>query len=656
MASTDALADSAYAASATLTRLKSQLESSERERRALRAELDELRGGASRGDERAERSEADLRERESDLLRLRALVEQRDEEQAVLQATVAKKDERIAELRRGAKEQASASFAEAERLQAALRTEQQARAALEEEREAAQAEAQAAKAECERLKCEQSALAGGEMVVVQSMASELQAAGEARQQADSELAAAQAELELLRADHEAERARWESERGELTAQREQQQPPPPSEQEEAAQSWMAEKAMMTERLATAEKRAIDTMSRFLAMQGQKNALHAELQAEKGQKNALQAELQAEKEKQQRTAELSRAALTTLGDADANNRGQAEESPRAEPRPDGSPGPACGPEAAEPAPAAAPASPAPAMPASPELAMPASPAPAMPVSPEPEAGGLTPVGGDDEDEEEEELAQEDVEEYAQDVLGMVLPRDEEFLWIAEEALHQTELPSGWSEYEDESGRPYYNHPSQPHSTYEHPVDTYHKSLYEFHRRQATGAAEEDYADEEYTQAVEHLQHELALRSPAAGQAGAAVAASPAKTNPANFVDAFWWGATYKSWLSKKSGTVGAGVGHVRRNWNKRYFAIGAMGFPNRISWAKNPGKESASEYVEIDQRTQLIESDERKGGKKGKLRFCVQTQGRELWLEANSKSDKRDWLAMITAVMGGADLA
>ena len=77
----------------------------------------------------------------------------------------------------------------------------------------------------------------------------------------------QAELELLRADHEAERARWESERGELAAQREQQQPPPPSEQEEAAQSWMAEKAMMTERLATAEKRAIDTMSRFLAMQG-----------------------------------------------------------------------------------------------------------------------------------------------------------------------------------------------------------------------------------------------------------------------------------------------------------------------------------------------------------------------------------------------------
>ena len=66
--------------------------------------------------------------------------------------------------------------------------------------------------------------------------------------------------------------------------------------------------------------------------------------------------------------------------------------------------------------------------------------------------------------------------------------------------------------------------------------------------------------------------------------------------------------------------------------------------------------SASEYVEIDQRTQLIESDERKGGKKGKLRFCVQTQGRELWLEANSKSDKRDWLAMIKAVMGGADLA
>jgi len=170
------------------------------------------------------------------------------------------------------------------------------------------------------------------------------------------------------------------------------------------------------------------------------------------------------------------------------------------------------------------------------------------------------------------------------------------WIAEEALHQTELPSGWSEYVDANDRPYYNHPSQPQSTYEHPVDTYHKALYEFHRSQAEGGAgpEEDAYDEEYEQAVDQLRAEIA-RSPA----HKAVSASPAgnkKDNPGGFVDAFWWGATYKSWLSKKSGTVGASITSVRRNWNKRYFAIGAMGFPNRLSWGKNPGKEIASECV------------------------------------------------------------
>ena len=75
-----------------------------------------------------------------------------------------------------------------------------------------------------------------------------------------------------------------------------------------------------------------------------------------------------------------------------------------------------------------------------------------------------------------------------VVCVCVCRDTEYLWIAEEALHQTELPSGWSEYLDADGRPYYNHPSQPHSTYEHPVDTYHKALYEFHRAQEYGTYE------------------------------------------------------------------------------------------------------------------------------------------------------------------------
>ena len=58
------------------------------------------------------------------------------------------------------------------------------------------------------------------------------------------------------------------------------------------------------------------------------------------------------------------------------------------------------------------------------------------------------------------------------------------------------------------------------------------------------------------------------------------------------------------------------------------------------------------YVDLDHNTILIEEDERKGKK---LRFCVQTQGRELWLQANSKSDKNDWLAVIKAVINGADM-
>ena len=198
----------------------------------------------------------------------------------------------------------------------------------------------------------------------------------------------------------------------------------------------------------------------------------------------------------------------------------------------------------------------------------------------------------------------------------------------------------------------------------------------HATERVGDQPEAYDDPEYDEAIDHLREELA-RSPARAAVSASAASS--KNSPANYVDAFWWGATYKSWLSKKSGTVGASITSVRRNWNKRYFAIGAMGYPNRISWAKNPGKEVASEYalptslqracdcmssniqlvpiiwyrhVDLDHNTVLIEEDERKGKK---LRFCVQTQGRELWLEANSKSDKKDWLAVIKAVINGVEL-
>ena len=213
---------------------------------------------------------------------------------------------------------------------------------------------------------------------------------------------------------------------------------------------MAEKMMLGERLAKAEKRAIDTMTRFLAIQGEKNKLA-------GERNALQAELAAQKTMMaaQKTAEVdSREALSTLGDGDANKAAPVL--------------------LASPVPAAE--SPVRLLPCAESPArMPAdSPAGAggaggglKEMSPQHGLGGLTPMGGDDEDEDGEELREEDILEYAQDVLGMELPADDEFLWIAEEALHQTELPSGWSEYVDANDRPYYNHPSQPQSTYEHP---------------------------------------------------------------------------------------------------------------------------------------------------------------------------------------------
>ena len=405
--STDALADSAYAASATLTRLKADLERSESEGRALRAELADLRAGTTASTESSARLGADLRDRESDLMKLRSLLEQRDEELATRTGTVRKKDERIAQLREDAKRQAGESFGKLEELQAKLRAEVQRGAAMVAEQDALKKEAQAARAEASRLQNEQSALAGGEMVVVQSMAAELQTVQAARQQAEDALARAHDELAAAQSARGEHMARWEQERQGLQkqlAERSVAPPPPPAkaaaapEEDPARQEWMAEKTLMSERLAKAEKRAIDTMTRFLAIQGEKTKLA-------GERNALRAELETQKTllQAQQTAEATREALSTLGDGDANKTGAGADD-----------APAC------------------AETASPRRAVMLSPArgpegggddvvqPSPDHGPE-EASGLTPMGGDDEDDGEEVLAEEDVEEYAQDILGMELPR-------------------------------------------------------------------------------------------------------------------------------------------------------------------------------------------------------------------------------------------
>jgi hypothetical protein len=87
--------------------------------------------------------------------------------------------------------------------------------------------------------------------------------------------------------------------------------------------------------------------------------------------------------------------------------------------------------------------------------------------------------------------QEVYEFA-DYLGMDVKEDQEFLWIAVEAMFAP-LPRNWQEFENENGQIYYyNHRfvalspsirlghitcfSTKLSQWEHPLDEYHKSLY------------------------------------------------------------------------------------------------------------------------------------------------------------------------------------
>jgi hypothetical protein len=143
---------------------------------------------------------------------------------------------------------------------------------------------------------------------------------------------------------------------------------------------------------------------------------------------------------------------------------------------------------------------------------------------------------------------------------------DLLWIAEEALMAAELPSGWGEHVDGDGNAYYWRtvgPEKGVSTYENPIDTHHKELYSLHLVQKR-------ADE---QAAEDR------RAAAANGGGGPKYQYPERAAPTAMMgardkcgDAFWWGAAYKGWLAKKSGTEGSSKMHLRRKWEKRYFAL------------------------------------------------------------------------------------
>eukprot|EP01050_Picozoa_sp_SAG11_P026018 SAG11_NODE_6081_length_1392_cov_0.721578_2_plen_219_part_00 len=102
-----------------------------------------------------------------------------------------------------------------------------------------------------------------------------------------------------------------------------------------------------------------------------------------------------------------------------------------------------------------------------------------------------------------------------------------------------------------------------STYENPIDVHHAELYRL-----------------------HLAQKLADRAAAQRDKAESAPAARRKAKPQPVYgarekcgDAFWWGATYKGWLAKKSGTAGSAKLHLRRKWEKRYFALQG----NRLLW-------------------------------------------------------------------------
>eukprot|EP00752_Nemacystus_decipiens_P003758 g3461.t2 len=96
----------------------------------------------------------------------------------------------------------------------------------------------------------------------------------------------------------------------------------------------------------------------------------------------------------------------------------------------------------------------------------------------EDGNATPLNVDNPEEPKSvpaDVFKQGVREHAI-MLGMLLPEDERFLWIAEESL-LAPLPEDWVQLkDDETGHPYYYNQATGDSCWEHPRDGFYKEIY------------------------------------------------------------------------------------------------------------------------------------------------------------------------------------
>ena len=82
-----------------------------------------------------------------------------------------------------------------------------------------------------------------------------------------------------------------------------------------------------------------------------------------------------------------------------------------------------------------------------------------------------------DGDDDEISDEDIKDYAE-WMGMNLPEDNKYLWIAKEAL-TAKLPAPWKQYQkkDGSGEPFYFNTETGESSWEHPLDQHFKEMYQ-----------------------------------------------------------------------------------------------------------------------------------------------------------------------------------